>query len=673
MARAKSSQVSATGAVESRSVKHATSRALAYLPPWLVWLSLPAFALAFWLMAMPGKVAAMLVAVAVTSIAIGLAAFTFHVYGRREPSVRLHATAFVAGSGVWVLAATVLGLFKDPQVGLWPEVWRVFPWLFHAFNWPVWCIWLVFGVGGCLTWSIRRAAVPQESQQPQESKLDKVLAGAKVFKPKEIEGRVVAQMEVNRGEQTVRDLQASADKMAGALGVRPGAVRIAADPKDAGRAELVIVPNDPLTGEIPWPGPSAPGTSIADAPIPIGVYEDGEVASIYLCGDDSIGRALAHWLIMGMNGAGKSAGWTNAMVDALTRYDFELWGSDHVKGAQTFGPLQRYMAKVATTAKGAKQLFAEARDEASRRFAELGERGIQQWEKDCGFPLLLVWIEEASEVVSDSTSFVRLVERARSAGVVIVASLQRASHDNIDTSARAQLAGALCFGVRDAMDATFALPDNVLDAGATPDNWGNRKPGYCYLVAPGIDEERWPVPLRTFRARNPQLIAVLDEWATPLRAEVSAPAATSLVSNGLEGDVVDREDMDSDDGEDGMEPIPPTLEPELNVNADQPIAPPTDEQNLAFGTSSGPKLNQEQARAVVQQHLRTLAEQGFTQTQPAHVCQMRPATTRSREWVRQELNRLCEQAGPGEIALEREVSDVPGVYRIVAPSLAGVR
>ncbi|RAO26452.1 hypothetical protein PSN13_06480 [Micromonospora saelicesensis] len=637
-----------------RASKSTASRVLTYAPPWVAWiivLPLSAVAYVTW-----GRnpVAAPWMSMAAFALVAALVPFTWRVLRPRDEVLQWMGTVSAGLGGFWFIVGMLVGPLTRGVIDAW------------GFG----------GFGICVFWTIRRMVVngaAEQQAEAQESKLDKVLAGAKVFKPKEIEGRVVAQMEVNRGEQTVRDLQGSADKMAGALGVRPGAVRIAADPEDAGRAELVIVPNDPLVGEIVWPGPSAPGASIADAPIPIGVYEDGEVASIYLCGDDSIGRALAHWLVMGMNGAGKSAGWTNAMVDALTRYDFELWGSDHVKGAQTFGPLQRYMAKVATTVKGAKQLFAEARDEASRRFAELGERGIQQWEKDCGFPLLLVWIEEASEVVSDSTSFVRLVERARSAGVVIVASLQRASHDNIDTSARAQLAGALCFGVRDAMDATFALPDNVLDAGATPDNWGNRKPGYCYLVAPGVDEERWPVPLRTFRARNPQLVAVLDEWATPLRAEVSGPAATSLVSNGLEGEVVDREDMDADDGEDGMEPIPPTLEPELKFDADEPIAPPTEQQNLAFATSGGPKLNTDQARAVVQQHLRTLAEQGFTQTQPAHVCQMKPATTRSREWVRQELNRLCEQAEPGEIALEREVSDVPGVYRIVAPSLAGVR
>ena len=638
----------------NRASKSTASRVLTYAPPWVAWiivLPLSAVAYVTW-----GRnpVAAPWMSMAAFALVAALVPFTWRVLRPRDEVLQWMGTVSAGLGGFWFIVGMLVGPLTRGVIDAW------------AFG----------GFGICVFWTVRRMVVNGASEQqaePQESKLDKVLAGAKVFKPKEIEGRVVAQMEVNRGEQTVRDLQGSADKMAGALGVRPGAVRIAADPKDAGRAELVVVPNDPLVGEIVWPGPSAPGASIADAPIPIGVYEDGEVASIYLCGDDSIGRALAHWLVMGMNGAGKSAGWTNAMVDALTRYDFELWGSDHVKGAQTFGPLQRYMAKVATTVKGAKQLFAEARDEASRRFAELGERGIQQWEKDCGFPLLLVWIEEASEVVSDSTSFVRLVERARSAGVVIVASLQRASHDNIDTSARAQLAGALCFGVRDAMDATFALPDNVLDAGATPDNWGNRKPGYCYLVAPGVDEERWPVPLRTFRARNPQLVAVLDEWATPLRAEVSAPAATSLVSTGLEGEVVDEDGMDADDGEDGMEPIPPTLEPELKFDADEPIAPPTEQQNLTFATASGPKLPTDQAQAVVQQHLRTLLDQGRTHTQPADVCKMKPATTRSREWVRKELDRLCTAPGAGEIALERDVADMPGMFRIVAPSLAGVR
>lgn len=637
-----------------RASKSTASRVLTYAPPWVAWiivLPLSAVAYVTW-----GRnpVAAPWMSMAAFALVAALVPFTWRVLRPRDEVLQWMGTVSAGLGGFWFIVGMLVGPLTRGVIDAW------------AFG----------GFGVCVFWTVRRMVVNGASEQQaeaQESPLVKALNGAKVQSAKAIDGRVVGELEVNRGSQTVKDLQGARETIEAALpeGVRPGALRIAKHPTDAGRARYAIVPTDPLAGEIPWPGPSAPGASIADAPIPIGIYEDGTVAAIWLCGDDEIGRAMAHWLVMGMNGSGKSQTWVMSVADALTRYDFELHGSDHIKATQTFGPLLRYMKTVASSLKEAKALVNWARDEAARRFADFGERGIKQWEKGCGYPLTMVWVEEAGDVVSDSQSFTKLCKEVRSAGIIVVVSLQLAKHDQIDTTARSQLAGTVCHGVRDGQDATYALPDTVLDAGAAPDNWGNRKPGYAYLVAPGVDEEMWPVPLRTFRARDPQIMAVLGEWATPVREIASA--ATSLVTNGLEGEVVDQDDYDSEDGEDGMEPIPPTLEPELRIDADEPIAPPTEQQNLTFATASGPKLPTEQAQAVVQQHLRTLLDQGRTHTQPADVCKMKPATTRSREWVRKELDRLCTAPGAGEIALERDVADMPGMFRIVAPSLAGVR
>ena len=639
-------------AVANRAAKHGASRLLTYAPPWAAWLILPVLSSVAYVAWGRNPVAAPWMSMAAFALVAGLVPFTWRVLRPRDEVLRWMGTVSAGLGGFWFIVGMLVGPLTRGVIDAW------------GFG----------GFGICVFWTIRRLVVNGAAEQSTEkdTPLVKALAGARIRSANEIDGRVVGELEVNRGEQTVKDLQGARETIEAALpgGVRPGALRIAKHPTDAGRARYAIVPTDPLAGEIAWPGPSAPGASIADAPVPIGMYEDGTVAEVWLCGDDSIGRALAHWLVMGMNGSGKSQTWVMVMADALTRYDFELHASDHVKATQTFGPLLRYMTTVASSLKDAKALINWARDEAAKRFAYFGERGIKQWEKGCGFPLSMVWIEEAPDVVSDSAAFTKLVEQVRSAGIIVVVSMQLAKHDRIDTTARAQLAATLCHGVRDGQDATYALPDAVLDAGAAPDDWGNRKPGYAYLVAPGVDEEMWPVPLRTFRARDPQIAAALAEWATAVREIEAAPG--TLVESGLEGEMVDADDLDSDDGEDGMEPIPPTLEPDLKIDADQPITPPTDQQNLAFGGQQGPKLSTEQARAVVQQHLRSLAEQGQTHTQPAHVCAMKPATTRSREWVRQELNRLCEEADTGEIALERDVADMPGVYRIVAPQLTRV-
>jgi hypothetical protein len=130
---------------------------------------------------------------------------------------------------------------------------------------------------------------------------------------------------------------------------------------------------------------------------------------------------------------------------------------------------------------------------------------------------------------------------------------------------------------------------------------------------------------------------------------------------------------DDTESEDALVEFPPELDAELQIDPDEPIAPPTEQENLPFAVDQPhARLSTEQARAVIQQHLRTLLEQGQTHTQPKDIGEMKPRTTRTREWVRQEMIRLCTEAGPGEIGMEREEADPPGVYRIVARATAGV-
>jgi hypothetical protein len=53
------------------------------------------------------------------------------------------------------------------------------------------------------------------------------------------------------------------------------------------------------------------------------------------------------------------------------------------------------------------------------------------------------------------------------------------------------------FGCGDEYSAGFALTDSVLKAGARPDEWKQRKPGYHYFYGVGIDDVLFPVPART--------------------------------------------------------------------------------------------------------------------------------------------------------------------------------
>lgn len=596
-----------------------------------------------------------------------LSAFTLRLTRARSELVGYLATASVAAAGVWLIAASLVGPFVRPLIDLW-------------------------AVGGGLmaaAWTIRRATLnADEAGGKEPSPLEKALGGAKVRRPKVVDGQVTAKVETNRAEgQTITDLQRAAPSLEVVTKVRPGAIRIAQDPDDAGRGTLVIVPTDPLVEPRDWPGPSRPGASIHE-PLPVGTYEDALPALIWLTGDEQTARALAMWLVMGATGAGKTQAMVTLMADVLTRSEVSVIASDHVKGTQSLGALVDDLEWYATTKQSARAMVAKLRDAVRARTEWLGRHGHDQWEPGCGLNLVIAWFEEATELVEDSTAMKLLVSQARSAGIVVIISQQRSSHQSIDTDTRAQLNGNVCFGVRDSTDAGFALPDDVIDAGARPEVWQNRKPGYCYLVGPGIAEDRYPVPLRFYRSSKDQIRAALAEYRhlrTPLdsvtveafgepyaqfkaarqRGEALATVPFAVLPEpDPEQGWNDPDDPDEPDDEEGLEPMPDELDPDITVDPDNPVGePPFD---VPFGVPAGEKLSTVQARQVVQQHLRTLMEQGKTHTQPADVCAMKPGTTRTREWVRQELHRLCESPGVGEIALERHPDDDPGVFRILA-------
>jgi hypothetical protein len=230
---------------------------------------------------------------------------------------------------------------------------------------------------------------------------------------------------------------------------------------------------------------------------------------------------------------------------------------------------------------------------------------------------------------------------------VIAVSLQRPSHTSMDTDTRAQLTGNMCFGVEGADDAAMVLPEDVIDSGAAPERWVNRMPGCAYLVAPGVPQRLWAVPMRFDWARHDeQIAAALREWAhvrTPLdevtrqamqlwwdKIEAgndavidggpggALPAETAQVvptgapvvidaEDGVDVDVDEVDDGQSDD--DGLPPIGPPIEPDIK-DPDAPIGdPPVGTEGFRFGEPEpARKLSTEEARAVVQQHLRTAVE-----------------------------------------------------------------
>jgi hypothetical protein len=668
------------GAAGGRTVKHGVSRLLIYVPPWAIWLLWWPVALTvygIWGRDYDARPWMSLIELIVTTIAVvGCVRYAPH----RGELLGVLATVSTALFGGWLLVASIVGPTTRPVPDLWGGI----------------------GASICVYWTMRRALMGPGDQvvaaTGPAAKLVEALRGARLGTPRVLEGGVVeTTVEVDRGNQTIRDVQQQLPVIAASVpGLRPGAMRLVPSADDAGMGTLITVPADPLAEGLPWPGPSAPGESV-HLGAPVGTYDIGRIARMYVTGDDNAGRALVHWLVMGASGSGKSTGMRTLVGDLVTRRDFVCWAHDHVKGIQTLAPLLGGLDWVTMDVKAGKVMLGEVRKAIRARTDYLGRRGIEQWTEDCGLSLLMVWIEEATEL-ADLAILVKLVREARSVGIVLVLSLQRASHSSLDTDTRSQLGGSWCFGVRAAEDAAMCLPDAALDAGAAPELWGVTKPGSCYAAAPGIPVELWAAEIRTWRATHAQLVAACElgrAFRQPLDAITAgalgpayaarptptsflgggqpvpgaALATTTRTSNAVVPGPIDGELDDDDDDRDDeeMDEMPRELDPQIQVDPDQPIGrPPVD---LKFpAPDRGPKLSTEAARAIVQRHLATLIEGGQSYTRPADIAAMRPPTTMTREWVRLELHRLAEEAAPDEYGLDREPTDPPGTFRILAPT-----
>lgn len=557
------------------------------------------------------------------------------------------------------------------------------------------------------SWNIRQVLrvnpdTKQIEKAPAEQGiLAKSIGSAKVLlrgKPKVEPNKVTAELQLAPGELSTDDLGNRIKQIASELGVSPNSIKILPDADRADRATLVVVPEDMLKKGTPWPGPSCLGGSITE-PIHIGIYEDGETAVLWFPAGP--GRNATHFLTAGMNGAGKSAGQSVAITEVLTRRDVIVWAIDPSKGLQTFAPFLPYLDWVEMTMSGGEAMIAALTKVITARANAMGQHGYKNWTPEVfeklGMPYMVVWIEEAAKFFREGTEMEGLVMEARSAGISVIISLQRPSASSMPTDVREQLGGALVFGVKGGTTADMALPDDVRDAGARPEAWQNRKPGYCYLVAPGVDEERYPFPVRTYYIDDDGIEGALAISPRPSADPVTAAAAgadyanrhiylpdgtstdsvytTALTSTDTDEDPMDEHEtlihnelqraLALDPGDDDGSPTP-------DVDADQEIPPPTTVWSFGAPAAEAPAepVSTEQAQSVVLDLLEEFRNQGRSVIGPKD---FQPHLNypgrigrigRSRAWLSGYLTTLADDG------IHLQDAGRPGEYHLLEPQPA---
>ena len=323
------------------------------------------------------------------------------------------------------------------------------------------------------------------------------LRGTRMRVKEENELRKVGVVQLRPGD-TVEEIQGSLSAIASALRLPRRSVRAVEDPDDCSRAEVTIIKRDVLRDPIEWHALDEKeiGISLADAPLDLGMYEDGVPFT-----DDLFDH---HTMTVGTSGSGKSTYAKLKAVRVAARSDAVVLAVDVAKGKQTLGPVEGAILWPAYTMKDTRALLGAIKRAITARADYLGSKGLGNWEKGCGLTFLHVLLEEAAQLV-DIEEIVTLGQLARSAGIHLEASLQRATYTNIDTDARSNFNSRICLGLAPEEDASRVLPEQVIDAGAAPEQWADRKQGCAYAAVKSAPPERHATPVRFHNASNSDL------------------------------------------------------------------------------------------------------------------------------------------------------------------------
>lgn len=628
-------------------VSHLVSKALPYASPWLAAGSLPPL-VGFATNQLWGQepLSAGLASAGLGVSGVILSAVTWNIAGgtnRFRKLRRAQATASVAAGMGWLTCATAAGPFGHPMIDLW----------------------LMGGGVFAASWNLRqvmRNAHDETEPVQEKGSLAKIAEaiGLEKLRVKSAtgngKGMVNAPIEVGPG-QTIDDVQAALPKLTAAMQVPASGATVTKDPENAGQGVLNIRVADLLKDGVQFIPPARLGMLPNEA-APLGLYADGEEFVI----NPFDAEILQHLLVMGVTGAGKSEFARGVLAHLMTRRQMTVMLVDCGKGRQTMGHIAHGLDWFITSIREAKHLLKALPSAIQARADVLAEEGLDQWSPKSRLNAMCIWLEEAADL-ADFDELDEIARKARSVGVWLVISLQRATWTNVSTDVRANLQASACFGVDSAGDAGFALPDAVTDAGAIP-AWGSSRPGYAFSTGMGIPDDRWTMEWRSGLTERNALSALVTA-ATPFRDPLDETTAKALglayaqrehrgtnrqntktpeppasVPGGGDEETVTVETEET--YSEVMAMIPADPEPDapyahLGLDDDMP-----EDTDTGMSFEQPEKLPTKDARRLLHEQLDEWARTNRITFQPADLAPVTVAVGRRRPWLQGELKRLVE-------------------------------
>ena len=234
--------------------------------------------------------------------------------------------------------------------------------------------------------------------------------------------------------QSVEDLEKAAPVLAAAANCRE--VRVSRDPLRAKYAQVTLVSRDPLdVPAIPWVNADAESLSLWD-PIPVGIDEDGQVATIKL--------PERNVLLGGEPGGGKSAAISMLAATAALDPEVRLWLMDgKLVELAAWEPCAHRTAGASIDE--AVELLRDLREEMEERYRHLLANGLRKTTAADGFPLHVVICDELAFYLTVEDKKQRavfadllrdIVSRGRAAGIIVIAATQKPGTEVIPSSLR---------------------------------------------------------------------------------------------------------------------------------------------------------------------------------------------------------------------------------------------
>lgn len=582
-----------------------------YVAPWLLSLgAMPVAVLIHFTLGSDARWMIILSAVC-TLITIG----TWFTWKVHKPETRLTATVFVGVLFGWVVFA---------GTGV--------PWRGDLLK-----SWVVGGFGLSVFWCIRHAGIVGGHDRDRTDKDEDSWLGKKVsaFKNSRTDKSSVKETEDELRWTTTLDAptvagdaQRSREQIAAVAGVGADQVKVLKVPGHEGQVETVLNRRQDNSKPLAYRGPSAPGQSIAAAPVWLGRRTDGSDIVWWIVGsnDPKNPRPLAHTKCTGVTGSGKTETVCTGILDMRWRTDVVPVVGDPAKFQQSFGDIEECLGLAAKTEAQCKQLIRNLSAAVVGYRSELlgslersdGGKGYKQWEPECytlhGIPAVFVDIEEAADVALDTDiELDEAVRKLRSLGIHLCLSMQTMPHDNISRKTRGQFSQSLAHGQNEFQDAKYSLNGITLEAGADPTKWSNSSPGSLYAETVGTDKKHWPIDGRAVYMKPAEKRMSMDGsrqfWA------VLDPGTYERLAFGLfdEEELPGLSDLDEYDDEEGTEDVSSRSAYAGVEGADPtvPLTPPGDRGGFAFEDDPPQvKMGVEEARARLQDRLRILEDSG---------------------------------------------------------------